>query len=163
MAMSKTQKKAAEKVALYTSLLKLGQPKKIAMKEVRKQFKSGLDSSTCSDAARKLGITNGQMKSRAIQHNLALKTAKLVKAPKTAEVSVSTAVAADVAELIKEEMRRAKDSGSIFIFDVAKLEEDIKRLQSMAAKMQPHGYTKLVVTGDHFEIDQQARVITGKL
>lgn len=89
MAMSKTQKKAAEKVALYTSLLKLGQPKKIAMKEVRKQFKSGLDSSTCSDAARKLGITNGQMKSRAIQHNLALKTAKLVKTPKvttTAEV-----------------------------------------------------------------------------
>lgn len=88
---------------------------------------------------------------------------KLKKEPVTKPVSTLVALPTDVAELVKAEMKKAKDTGAVFIVDLAKLEEDIKRLQAMAEKMRPHGYSKLTVTGSDFEIVQPARTIKGTL
>jgi hypothetical protein len=177
MALNKLQKKAAEKVELYKSLLKVGQPKKVALKEVRKQFKSGLDSGTCSSVARKLGISNGEMKSRAIQHNLSLKTevkAELRKTPVVQELSMSPAISEELAAVIRERMKDAKGSKTmkprVIILDKAELKLALaaqvaaaESTQRMLSVMEPVAIAKIRIDGDVVTITQEAREFSAKL
>jgi len=170
----KLVEKAAKKIALYTELLKLGQSKKQALAEVRKQFKGGMDSKTCSKVARDLGLTNSQMKSRAAQYNSAVKAekkkaksttrqaARLVRAPKEQPPQVALALPEELAGYIRRRMEMAKKNKAVFILDV-NMEFDVEERQKMVELMKSMGLDKLSVFEDGFEARRVAGVFSGKL
>lgn len=57
-------KQAKQKAVIFTKMLKAGKSKAEAIEVLKKKFGKGLDTSMCSKIARKLGISNGEMKTR---------------------------------------------------------------------------------------------------
>ena len=171
MANTVQEERAQKKISLYTKLLKEGKSKMEAMKVVRKKLGGGMDSCACSKVARDLGITNGQMKSRAIQYKVAKKAgkvvvskeaAKLVKAPKEQELQVMMALPQELTDLIRRRMEAAKEKKTVFVLDLG-MEFDVEERKKMIELMQSQGLDKLSVFGDGFEARRTAGVFTGKL
>jgi hypothetical protein len=73
---NKLVEKSKVKLAAYTKLVKEGASKKLALVQVRKQFKSGIDPRSCTAVHKKLGLSTSEMKRRGAGPELLLSSAR---------------------------------------------------------------------------------------